>query len=96
MNIKMLNFLTEMKELTGNSFVYEYQLWQMEHRDEPKEIHRISGNMNGFSAVDKDTLEELIDSFELIRSKTKLLAQAKVIDEKLACKLIKGTYDDII
>jgi len=90
MNRQIESFLRELKETTGKSFVYRIETWAMEHSEDIQTYHELSSNMRGFTRVSKDSEQGLIDTFDLIRSKVRLIQQTDDLTGQIETKI--GDY----
>jgi hypothetical protein len=88
MNTDILNFIKELRDLTGETFVYRVEAWNFSHATDMTVYHTISSNMDGFKAVQKETETELIDSKELIRKLVIQLLVVRNMNDQLKVKLI--------
>jgi len=92
MNTEIMQFIAELREVVDESFVYKAEVWQFNHRSNQEVKYSIAGNMKGFSEIVKDTEEELIAAFPLIRKLVGQLMEAKETDKKIKIKLIASSY----
>ena len=85
------NFLKEMTELSGEYIHYweDYTSYSTGHYEEK---FYISSNLQGFGLIAKETKEELIQAFDLIREQVKILCKSRDIKKKIDCKLL-GVID---
>ena len=88
MNIEILKFLKEMKEKTEESFLYQENVWQFNHREEEIINYAISSTLNGFSEIKKETQEELINAFPLIRKLVEQLTEVRKTHKRIETKML--------
>lgn len=85
MNQEILNFIKEMRRITGETFYYEVCAWEFSQGCEIK--HRLGTTISGFELVNKETAEEIIRTFDLIRSKVELLMKSKELTKQIETKM---------
>lgn len=89
MNKTITEFVEELCRITGRSFLYKAECWCFDHKPSlPKINYTITGMLQGFTGVTKDSEEELIASFDLIRHQIDILIKASKIQKQLDIKLL--------
>lgn len=86
MNTKILNFIKEMRDLTEESWLYETCHWEYNHQNEPRIRYRVWSGLSSGVSIEKETEEELIDSFDLIRKLVGQLMEAKETKKRIDVK----------
>lgn len=86
MNIKILDFIKEMKDLTGECFVFEVTYWQYTSKDSISIEYKLGSSMPGLDYIHKESEAELIDTFDLIREKVNLLLKCKELTKQIEIK----------
>lgn len=89
MSKQVMKFIEEMRKVTGESFLYTVDTWAMNHRDDIYTRYKLTSNLKGFDYIEKETLEELIETFDLVRNKVSLLMQTNELTKKIDIKLLK-------
>ncbi len=91
MNHKIISFIKELKEFTGDSFIYSCSVSAYGFQNELDIKYQLSSNLNGFSFVQKDTEQELIDVLPLVREQVRSLMDAKELKKQIDVKLITSS-----
>lgn len=88
MDSRILELILELRDLTDEAFVYRQEAWAFSTRSPIKMQHIFSGNLPGFLPITKETEEEIIESFGLIRKLVGQLMEARETNKRLEVKMI--------
>ena len=89
MNTKLKAFVEHMKGLTGECWIYSIEHWGYSHCDSVTK-YILRSNMDGFSPIEKESEEDLLDVLDLIRAQVDRLMEAKDLNRLANQKLLKG------
>jgi ABC-type uncharacterized transport system ATPase subunit len=88
MNREILSFIKEIKETENISVLYEVSAWEHASNDELKVVHRIAIILPGVDHIIKDTAEEIIAAFGLIRKLIHQVKDAQETKKKIDIKML--------
>lgn len=94
MNKDVIDFIDEMRRLTNESFWVGEEYIAYGSKDEIKTNYRLLSTLNGFSVIEKETEQELIQVLPLIKRKVFTLMEAKKIQERINVKLLNSENGD--
>lgn len=95
MNPEILQFIKEMKASTKVGWVYTIEAWEYAHLDDGALVdisHFLDCGIDAFKRIEKESAEELIAAFPMIRKLVEQLLSAKETQKQLAVKLLPLTF----
>lgn len=88
MNSEILRFIQEIKRKENISVLYEVSAWAYSHEEEVRFSHRIAIVFPGVDHIIKDTAEEIILAFDLIKKLIHQVKDARETKKKIDLKML--------